>query len=126
VTRSPRVALVLPLLVLAGCAATAPAPAPAAAPPPAPAAAGTATGPLAPPQLEFVNRLAEIQPALAEIPERSIGRGENICADLEHDAPADKLAADAAERFSGAGVELTPADGAKIVEAARGTLCVGG
>jgi hypothetical protein len=118
--------LALPLLVLAGCAATAPETAAPVAPvAPATPAARAATEPLTPAEQEFVDRLATVDAALAAKPERSVGRGENICADLRSDAPADKLATNAADRFTGDDVQLSADQGAKIVEAARETLCAG-
>ncbi|WP_214401909.1 DUF732 domain-containing protein [Pseudonocardia lacus] len=126
-TRSPRFAttIALPLLVLAGCAAAAPAIAPVAAAP-ATAAGKSATAPLTPSELAFVERVGAVSPALAQRPEQAVGRGESICFGLRNDSPADKLAADAAERFGGDGVELSDADATKIVDAARETLCAAG
>jgi hypothetical protein len=118
--------IALPLLVLAGCAATAPEPAPPAPAAPAAPTARAATGALTPEEQEFVDRLAAVDAALAEKPERSVGRGENTCADLRSDAPEDKLAADAADRFTTDGVTVSAEQGAKIVEAARETLCASG
>jgi hypothetical protein len=109
--------LLIPLLVLAGCAA-APAPAATPEPAPAPSTARPATEPLAPPELAFVDRLAQISPTLGEQPERTVGRGENVCADLQKELPDDELAANAGQLF-----ELSPTEGGRIVAAARETLC---
>ncbi|MCO1659101.1 DUF732 domain-containing protein [Pseudonocardia humida] len=124
-TRSPRLALVLPPLVPAGCAGAAPTPAEAPPAPPAPAAtaARPATGPLTPPEQQFVERLAAVEPALAEQPEQAVGRGESICFGLQNGLPEDKPAANAVERFTAGDRRLSEADAAQVVEAARETLC---
>ena len=111
--------LILPLalLALAGCAATQE-PATAPEPAPAPSTARPATEPLTPPELAFVERLSQISPALGEQPERTVGRGENVCADLQKQLPDDELAANAGQLF-----QVSPTEGGRVVQAARDTLC---
>ncbi len=74
-------------------------------------------------EAQFVAMLGSIAPYTAEDPERSVGRGENVCADLAAGEEVDAVVARTQERFTGGSGSVDEAQARQIVEAAQSTIC---
>ena len=126
-TRSVRNALpvVVLALLLAGCAS--PAVETTVPVEVAPAPEATSPDPLTQAELQFVDEVAGIAPALAEAPERLARRAGNSCTDIgtvDAGQPWPSNVVDnAITRFSGGSYTVSTEEAEAILDAARATVC---
>ncbi|WP_371099505.1 DUF732 domain-containing protein, partial [Streptomyces sanglieri] len=71
----------------------------------------------------LIAALKAVDPALAADQAKAIGKALNVCQEIKAGKDDTTLANNAAQRFSGGSVTLTPEQGAVIVAAVKASFC---